>query len=123
MDEWCQKFERLCQIAKSIAHIAYVHMFTDFSTSILTFSEQLKTSENMITYGFFLTLFGSALTETVRSLIVIALLVRLGGMEISILSSKANDHFKASKLITAETVENIANQDRSVYKKATIKYA
>ena len=72
----------------------------------------MKPLDDMITYGFLPTLFGSALTETERK--IVALPVRLGGMGISILKLKADDHFKASKFITAETVRKINTQDRSI---------
>ena len=80
----------------------------------MNFADYVKPLDKIITYCFIPTLFGSALTENERKLV--SLPVRLGGMEIHIISEKAVHDYEASKFITAELVEKIKKQDHNYSK-------
>ena len=113
--EWCDQLENLCQVAKSNPQVAYCaythgfqHKFTYFFRTIEGFERYLQPLDDLLTYGFLPTLFGSALTPVERKLV--ALPLRNGGLGISLLYEKAARDFKASIFVTSELVEEIKNQ-------------
>jgi len=112
---WCKELTKLCNIARSdpqVAYSAYVHSFqhkfTYFFRTIPEFEKYVKPLDDMITYCFLPTLFGSALTDTERELV--ALPTRMGGMGINILSTKAVRDFNTSSRVTASHVDKIKEQ-------------
>ena len=91
---WCKEMERLCEIAQTnpqAAYSAYIksyqHKFTYFFRTIPNFEKYLKPLDDLITYGFLPTLFGSAITPLERE--IFALPTRYGGLGVSILADKA----------------------------------
>ena len=117
--EWCDQLERLCEVAKSNPHVAFSaythgfqHKFTFFFRTIEGFEKYLEPLDNLITFGFLPTLFGSTLTSIERRLV--ALPLRFGGMGINILSEKAPIDFKASLSITSELVDEIKRQGTKI---------
>ena len=112
---WCEELTKLCSIAKSDPHVTYCaythsfqHKFTYFFRTIPGFEKYVQPLDNMITYCFLPTLFGSAITDTERELA--ALPVRLGGMGINIVSDKAVRDYNTSLFVTKRHVEKIKEQ-------------
>ena len=118
VSDWCEELEKLCYIAKSNPHAAYCayihsfqHKYTYFFRTMEGFEKHLEPLDNLITYGFLPTLFGSALTPTERELV--ALPLRFGGMGITIPSEKAVRDFKSSMFVTSGLVKEIKEQGQN----------
>jgi hypothetical protein len=119
--KWCEELAKLCNIAKSapqVAYSAYIHSFqhkfTYFFRTIPGFEKYVKPLDDLITYCFLPTLFGSALTDTERELV--SLPTRMGGMGINILSTKAVRDFNSSLQVTANHVDKIKEQGQDAPK-------
>ena len=116
---WCQEIEKLCEIAKihpQAAYAAYIHgyqhKFTYFFRTIAGFEQYLKPLDDLITYAFLPTLFGSAVNDTERQ--IFALPTRNGGLGIHILAEKAPRDYSASTFITEPLVQEIKSQGYNI---------
>lgn len=115
VNTWRAEVEKLCEIAKvhpQAAYSAYIHGFqhkyTYFFRTIAGFEAYLKPLDDLITYGFIPTLFGSAINETERQ--IFSLPTRWGGLGIHILANKAPHDYTASSCITEPLVSEIKQQ-------------
>ena len=118
---WCREIEKLCEIAKihpQSAYSAYIHSyqhkFTYFFRTIPNFEKYLKPLDDLLTYAFIPTLFGSAINETERQ--IFALPTRYGGLGIYILAEKAPRDYAASIYVTETLVQEIKSQGHSLSK-------
>ena len=67
--------------------------------------EHLKPLDDLITYGFLPSLFGSSLTTVERD--IMALPARFGGLGVAVLCDRAPREYSASKLVTLDNVAAI----------------
>ena len=119
VNDWCKQLEKLCCIAKVNPHAAYTaythsfqHKLTYYLRTIEGFEQYLMPLDDLITYGFLPTLFGSVLTPVERR--IMAFPIRYGGMGIQILQQKAPRDFKDSTFITAVLVSEILHQSGNI---------
>jgi hypothetical protein len=119
VSEWCKEVELLSGIAQYHPHAAYSayvhgyqHKYTYFMRTIPEFEKFLAPLDDLITYGFLPTLFGSSLSSSERE--IMALPTRFGGLGISNLQDRAPREYSASRLITSENVSAIKQQKMSV---------
>ena len=78
--------------------------------TIPEFEKFLSPLDDLITYGFLPTLFGSSLSAVERE--IMALPTRFGGLGISVLQDRAPREYSASKLITSYNVAAIKEQQK-----------
>ena len=107
----------MCGIAQYHPHAAYSayvhgyqHKYTYFMRTIPEFEKFLSPLDDLITYGFLPTLFGSSLSAVERE--IMALPTRFGGLGISVLQDRAPREYSASKLITSYNVAAIKEQQK-----------
>ena len=119
VENWCIELGRLCEIAQvnpQVAYSAYIHSFqhkfTYYFRTISNFEKYLQPIDDLLTYGFLSTLFGSAITPLERE--IFAMPTRYGGLGVQILSDKAPRDFAASMFVTSTLVEEIKNQGSNI---------
>ena len=112
---WCQELEKLSRIAQNQPQAAYAafvhgykHKFTYFLRTIPQMERFLQPVDDILTYVFIPTIFGSPVNEIERK--ILTLPTKLGGLGIPILCEQAPLEYKASTAVTKSLVEIIKSQ-------------
>lgn len=115
MTEWCNRLDKLCNIANAspqAAYAAYIHgeqhKYTHFLRTIADISHLLKPLDDIITNKFIPALFGDNISPNDRELF--ALPIKKGGMGLRIVSETADGSYNNSSKITGPLKQRIINQ-------------
>ena len=115
VSKWCTEVEYLSEIAKNHPHEAYCnyihsyqHKYTYYLRTIPDFEQYLKPIDDIVTYCFLPTLFGSPLTSVERQ--IVSLPTRLGGLGIHVLAENAPKEFASSMALTYKLRSAIKQQ-------------
>ncbi len=106
VNTWCNEMKRLCLFAKSqpqAALAAFIqgqqHKYTYFLKNIPEIKEHLQPLDDILSYEFSPTIFGSEISAEQRELF--SLPIRLGGLGIKNLTDIAQFEYDVSKQVTA----------------------
>ena len=112
---WCERLERLSDVAKSQPHAAYSafihgeqHRYTYFLRTIPGISTCLQPLDDILNDKFIPALFGRNVTAAERE--VISMPIKEGGLSIRVVSENADAAYTSSKKITEPLMNSIISQ-------------